>query len=267
MKYRFFLAVALSLTSSAQTVAFKLHNNYLIVTRCSIANIHDLVALIDTGASETAIDMRVAKRLHLPMTDDTATFGTRRAKIAALSIPDLVIGELHMPSLSGIAIDGSAVEHQLGVHIDVVIGMDVLEQKSFMIDYKAERITFGSAPRFAHAALLQRGNHLALVPVVLGKTRLVLHVDTGLNGILIYGGRIPFSELSLNSTSVTPLGGKSIQMASVLLRVGNWEERQAAVAVTDDVPEGAPFDGLLGTRALGARRLSFDWDLGTMSWE
>jgi hypothetical protein len=209
----------------------------------------------------------VAKRLHLPTTGDTATFGIRRAQIAAVSISDLVIGELHMPSLSGIAIDGSAIEHQLGVHIDVIIGMDVLEQRKLMIDYKAQKITFGSAPRFTHSAFLQRRNHLALVPVLLGKTRLFLQVDTGLNGILIYGGRIPISELSRNSTTISPLGASSIQIASVPLRVGDWEQRQATVAVIDNVAQGTPFEGLLGTTALGARRISFDWDKGTMNWE
>ena len=267
MKYRVFLAVAISLTASAQTVAFKLHNNYLIVVRCSVANMHDLAALVDTGASETAIDLRIAKRLQLPTTEDAATFGTLRAQTAAVSIPDLVVGDLHLARVGGIAIDGSAIERQLGVHIDLIIGMDVLKQRSLMIDYKAEKIAFGSAPQFAHAARLQRGNHLALVPVILGKTRLFLHVDTGLNGILVYGARIPVSELTLNSTAITPLGSEPIQMASVPLRVGDWEQRRATVAVTDDIPQEAPFDGLLGTRALGSRRLSFDWEKGMMSWE
>src|SRR5689334_10702265 len=105
MKYRIFLVITLSLAASAQTLDFKLHSNYLILTKCSIANSGDLVALIDTGASETAIDSKLAKRLRLPLGADTAIFGTGQAVVSAVSIPELTLGPVHVTELSGIAVD------------------------------------------------------------------------------------------------------------------------------------------------------------------
>ena len=268
MKYRICLVVTLSLAASAQSVDFKLRNNYLIVTKCSIADRQDLVAVIDTGATETAVDTKLAKRLRLPLRADTATFGTGDAAVSAVSIPDLTLGPVHVTELSGIAVDASLVERQLGVHADIIIGMDVLERSSLLIDYKAKTITFGDTPHLAHTSQLIEGKHLALVPVLVDNHKLVLQVDTGLNGILIYGARIPMASRSLNSTSNTLIGGASVQTASMDLRIGDWEQRQATIAVTNDQPNDLPpFDGLLGPVAIGAHRLAFDWRKGTMSWE
>ncbi|HET8826854.1 MAG TPA: retropepsin-like aspartic protease [Terriglobales bacterium] len=268
MKYRLFVVITLSLAASAQTIEFKLHDNYLILTKCSIAERQNLVALIDTGATETAVDSKLAKRLGLLLTADTATFGTGQAPASAVSIPELTVGPVHVTELSGIAVDGSRIERQLGVHADVIIGMDVLERSSLLIDYKAKTITFGAVPHLAHTSPLTRGKHLVLVPVLIGNRKLLLQLDTGLNGILIYGARIQTALRSLNSTSDTLVGVTSVQTASVPLRIANWEQRQAIIAVTDDQPNGAlPFDGLLGPVAIGAHRIAFDWSKATMSWE
>lgn len=267
MKYRIFLLVALSLAVSAQSVDFKLHSNYLILTKCSLADSRDLVALIDTGATETAIDAKLAKRLRLPLTTDTATFGTGQATVSSVSIPDFILGPVHVTELSGIAVDGSRIERQLGVHADVIVGTDVLEHSNLLIDYKAKTITFGAAPHLIHASPLIVDKHLVLVPVLIGNRKLLLQLDTGLNGVLIYGSRIQTPQRSLNSTGTTLIGGGSVQTASMPLRVGNWEQRQATIAITDDQPNEAPFDGLLGPVAIGAHRLAFDWNKGKMSWE
>jgi predicted aspartyl protease len=268
MQYRIFLVVTLSLAASAQSVDFKLRNNYLILTKCSIADRQDLVAVIDTGATETVMDTKLAKRLRLQLTADTATFGTGQAAVSAVSIPDLTLGPVHVTDLSGIAVDASLVERQLGVRADIIIGMDVLERSSLLIDYKGKTITFGAAPHLAHTSPLIQGKHLVLVPVVVGDRKLVLQLDTGLNGILIYGSRIRTAQRSLNSSSNTLVGGTSVQTASEPLRIGDWQQRQATIAITDDQPgDSPPFDGLLGPVALSAHRLAFDWSKGTMSWE
>ena len=267
MRYRIFVVVTLSLAASAQSVDFKLRNNYLIVTKCSIADRQDLVAVIDTGASETAMDTKLAKRLRLPLAADTATFGTGQAAVSAVSIPSLTLGPVHVTELSGIAVDGSLFERQLGVHADIIIGMDVLERSSLLIDYKAKTITFGAAPHLAHTSPLMQRRHLALVPVLVDNHKLVLQLDTGLNGILIFGSRIRTVLRNLNSSTKTLVGGSSVQMATEPLRIGNWEQRQAIIAVTDDQPNDSPFDGLLGPVAMGAHRLAFDWSKGTMGWE
>src|SRR5438270_226534 len=154
MKWTSLLWLAVSIQVFAQTVEFKLHDGYLIVAKCSIGGLQDLTAIVDTGVTETAIDMRVVKRLGLSTASDTATVGIHNRQVRAVSIPEVVFGPLKAESLAGIAIDLSYLRHQLGVRADVLIGMDLLRQQSFLIDYKAKHITFGPVPHLSHSAPL-----------------------------------------------------------------------------------------------------------------
>lgn len=269
MKFKLLLGLLLPLAAAAQTVDFKLHSGFLIVVKCSIANMQDLAAVIDTGLTETAIDVKLAKRLGLPTRPDRATFGTRESQTLAVLIPNLVVGPLRPPMLAGIAIDMSGFEHRVGVHADVMVGMDVLGHRSFFIDYKSKKITFAEPPPFKYRSLLTAASHLLLVPVEIGKTKLTLQLDTAFNGILIYGNRVatPFGEPGWRSETI--LGEGTAQMTFQSMRIGTWEARQLAMAITDEAPRGdtLPFDGLLGPIAIGARRIAFDSHNGLFLWE
>jgi len=267
MKFKLLVVLGLAAVSAAQTVDFKLHRGFLIVVKCSISN-KDLAAVIDTGVTETAIDIKLAKRLRLPTRFDQATFGTRQSQVSAVSIPELVVGPLRKTMIAGIAIDMSGFEHQLGIHADVIVGMDVLGQSSFLIDYESKKINFGMPPSLKYASPVATVNHLLLVAAEVEKTDLTFQLDTGFNAILVYGNRLPVSTPGSDSRSETILGGMTVRLTAHSIKIGDWQGRQIAVAVTDEAPGGEKFfDGLLGPSALGARRFAFDKERHLVLWE
>lgn len=270
MKWIFLLGLALSNQAFAQTVEFKLHDGYLIVAKCSIGGLRDLTAVVDTGVTETVIDMRLVKRLGLSTASDNATVGIHDMQVRAVSIPEIVFGPLSSASLAGIAIDLTSLNHQFGVRADVLIGMDLLRRQSFLIDYKAKQIKFGSVPHLSHSAPLISADRFLVVQAVVGPKILRLQIDTGFNAILIYGGRVQsFDDLQMNSQNESFGRRSNAQPISLLgLQIGNWKGTQIAAAVTDDEPSGVVgFEGLLGPTAIGARRLAVDFDQRAISWE
>ncbi|HWC18627.1 MAG TPA: aspartyl protease family protein [Terriglobales bacterium] len=268
MKFTLLLGFGLCAAATAQSIDFKLHSGFLIVVKCSIANIQDVAAVIDTGVTETAIDVKLAKRLGLPIKPTRAIFATRESQVLSVSIPNLVLGALRQAMLNGIAIDMSAFKRQVGIDAGVIVGMDVLGQTSFLIDYKAKKITFGAPPPLKYKSPVTISNHLLLVAAEIGQSKLTLQLDTGFNAILIYGNRLPPSQQGPASRSETILGSIEVQLTSQPMKIGDWVGHQVTVAVTQAAPgEENFFDGLLGPQAIGVRRLAFDNEHHLVLWE
>jgi predicted aspartyl protease len=270
MKLIFLLFLMSSSSSFGETVGFQLHDGYLIVAKCSVGDLRDLVALVDTGVSETTLDLRVAKRLGLATRPDSATFGTHDAAVQAISIPRIDFGPVHVETLAAITIDLSALTHRLGIRPDVLIGMDLLRQARFVIDYKARTITFDDLPKLGHSAPLIPGMRFALVAAQAESKSLRLQVDTGFNAILVYGDRLHLvARGDMGAHSGTFGRDLSARPGSASqLKIGDWQGRQITVYETDDEPRGnVEFDGLLGPAAIGIHRLAFDFERGMMSWD
>jgi predicted aspartyl protease len=279
------LASGASSRAIVESVPFKLHRNYLIVAECSVANQKVLTAIIDTGTTETILDTRVVKRLSLATWADSVTALTTDAAVRGVYIPDLRLGPLRTGKLEGIAIDLSAMSRELGVRADLVIGMDVLHRFNFVIDYEARVMRFGLAPAMAYGTALAPGTRLALIGSnVLGR-RVRLQVDTGFNGLLLFGKRLERLGRSLETRALDTNGagtgarlagvaqGSSVRnVSSRQVQIGNWNGSHVPVSVMDSAPrdfEGFDegFDGLFGPRALGSRRVAFDFDNRMLYWE
>src|SRR5579859_2534418 len=258
---RILFVCVLSISAIGQSVPFKLQSGYLIVAKCSIGYLHDLTAVVDTGVTETAVDLNVIKKLDLPTRPDAATFGTRDTKIHSVSIPEIDFGPVHVENLGGIAVNLSALTHELGVRADVLIGMDLLVRTNFIIDFKAKQLSFGELPSMAHSVPLLPGSRFALISANADGKLLRFQIDTGFNTILVYGNRLhllPSEALDAHSGAF----GRNIasrQGTVGELQIGDWKGRQITVFVTDDEPRDANFDGLLGPAAISARSIGFDF--------
>jgi predicted aspartyl protease len=270
MKRSPFLWLLLSVGVCAQTVPFELHQGFLIVSRCSIGDLRNLTAIVDTGVTETTLDLRIAKRLSLTTRRDDAIVGTRKLAVQAVSIPKIEFGPLRLESLSGIAADLSPLTYQMGIRPDVLIGMDLLGLKKFVIDYKAKTIAFGESPSLKYSAPLVPKLHFALLDLTADGKTLRLQLDTGFNAILVYGGRLRASQLQQPDSHTAgfglPLNAQPVSIRT--LQIGNWRTKGFPAYVTDESPPGeSGFDGLLGPAALGVRRLTIDLEARTLGWE
>lgn len=260
-------------------VPFKLYRGHLIVVKCSIGGLQEkdltaITAIIDTGASETVLDIAMVRRLSLETRPDSATFIVHQAKVWAVTLPELRLGPLKAERLEAIATDLSALTSEFGISPQVLIGMDILRRANFVIDYKARQLIFGSAPAMPHSAPLVSGAYnprLAVIESTIMERTLRLQVDSGFDGLLVYRSRLnipsafPDSESHIANVGQTLLA-RSFGMSEV--QIGNWRSYHPRVSVVDDASPGpAGFDGLIGTAFLSQRRIAFDFQDGMIYWE
>lgn len=173
-----------------------------------------------------------------------------------------------MPVISA---DLSTVGAELGVRIDVIIGMDVLRQSAFLIDYRARVLRFGPLPEMHHHARFENRERLATVPITgLGRT-LSLLVDTGFSHLLLFQDRIG-DQTGVHRAAVELATGVGLdnlkQIDSNSIQIGDCRLDRATLLIGEDNRRlrGA-FDGLLGMRFLRAQRIAFDFQSQTLSWE
>jgi hypothetical protein len=269
-------------------VPFQLHRGNIIVAKCSAGGLKDLTAIIDTGASETVLDIALARKLRLALEPDSATFINQRAKVWAVTIPAFELGPTHVDRLEGIAADLSSLTAVLGIRPQVLIGMDVLRRSSFLIDYQSHRLIFGPSARLAHSMpLLPSGDsnlRFAVIESTILGYRVRLQVDTGFENVLVYQGRVPGLDRGGLSGAASFRGFASRQedarivnaaqsltaysFASVDVQIGEWHVPHAQISVIDGpAPESAEFDGLVGAALLSRQRVAFDFEHGIISWE
>ena len=288
---RTILFVFILLTNSAngraavEDVPFKLHRNYLIVVRCSVADQTGLTAIVDTGTTETILDTRVVKRLSLATWADSVTSLTTDAAVRGVHIPDLQLGPIRVKKLEGIAIDLAAMSRELGVRADVIIGVDVLRASNFLIDYEHQVMRFGVASPLVYGTPLAPGARFALITLSVLGHPVRLQVDTGFNGVLLYGKRLAWLQKYSGTRVVdaretaggTRVAGveqrssvRSVDLSQV--EVGNRLISHLMASVLDGAPRDfdgfdEAFDGLFGPRLLGSRRVAFDFDDRMLYWE
>lgn len=272
-----FVFMALSASSSyaaaKSTIPFELHRDYLILTECSVAGHGGLTAIIDTGTTETILDLSLMHRLSLVNWPDSATSLTADTPAQGVRITDFHLGPMRVAALDGVGMDLSAIGKELGVRADLVVGMDVLRRASFTIDYQRRTIEFAPPRAMAHGAALAPNPRLRFALVdsnVLGK-KIRLQVDTGFNGLLVYrdrlGGIAVPQDTGARVAGVAQTSGvRTVQSPQVLL--GNWEAAHVPVAVMEGAPRDfTDFDGLVGPRFLGAKRVAFDFERGMFYWD
>jgi predicted aspartyl protease len=252
------------------SVPFKLHHGYLIMVQCSIGDLPDLTCIIDTGVTESVVDMRLVQRLSLATRADSAVFLTQEAPVFAVSIPPLQLGPIRTDSLAGIATDLSSLTVQLGIRPDVLIGMDVLRRTNFLIDYRAQQIVFADPPVLHHSVRLAPDRRLALIESTIMGQRLMLQVDTGFQGLLLYGptGTPTGSAYRESRVESAVHAWTAVGLDSSEVRIGNWRASHVEVSVLDRARgEPAGFDGLIGAQILRAHRIAFDFVSNTLSWD
>ncbi len=268
--FLFILLAVIRCFGAGSELPFKLYRDYLIVVKCSVGPLADLTAIIDTGVSETVLDLALLKRLSLDTQADTATFLNHESEVRAVSIPLLQLGPVRVEHLSGIATDLSLSTSQMGIRPDLLIGMDVLHRQSLVIDYRARKLTFGESTPLKRSATLIAGGRFAILEATSMGKKMRLQVDTGINGLLLYSKTFaPQAQGSTTDPGVVSAAGaaKVRTVDSVEIKVGDWRTFRGTVFVLPGESPAADFDGLLGPRWLEARRVALDFEKMVLWWE
>jgi predicted aspartyl protease len=245
-------------------VPFELIQQHLVVIRGAIGPVSGVNLLIDTGTIPSVVDVRLARKLHLRTVPSVLVAFGQQVPIESAVVEGFQIGELRTGPVPAMVGDLSYLN---GVRIDAIVGLDVLAQVSFSIDYQNRLLTIGPSNLDEAGAPLELAWPFVTVRMTLAGASVRLLVDTGSGDLVLFKSRMP------DALQRAPWkGDKTVQYASgaaQLLRLelhhaglmpNVWDTLQAwsLDRARDHYPPG--IDGVLGVRALGCRRVMFDFE-------
>ncbi|HEV2273717.1 MAG TPA: aspartyl protease family protein, partial [Acidobacteriaceae bacterium] len=188
--------------SHPAVVRVDLYRGYLIVARGSIGPLKGLHFLLDTGATPTVLDPRLAQKLHLEQQPAGIAVLGGRVQGARSMAPSLEFGPIRAANVPVLIEDLSFLEKALPVHIDAMIGLDVLGHGSFVIDYASRAIGFGPAPPLPVSIPLRVKDGLAIVDAEVNHAPVRLLVDTGASSLILFETGMPGSVSGLGVSAV-----------------------------------------------------------------
>jgi len=270
----FTIALATVMPGAAQSerkdVRFQLHNGYLIVVKGSIGELKNLSFVIDTGSYRSVLDERIVRKLHLKSAGSVEDLALNHVvEMDGVLIPNLSWGGITVASLNVLVADLSPISRYTGIHEDLVLGLDILRQASFQVDFKSRRIHFGGNQEPENSIPFMPNVPYLIVETIIDGHSERLLVDTGTDSLSVLADRLPIERQSLRMVGV----GRDIigafpytRLAVKQVLLGNSEVCSAAVFSVPTIPESR-FDGNLAPRILGASKIYFDFERWRFGWD
>jgi Aspartyl protease len=239
----------------AESVRFQLYQGYLIVVHGSMGAVKNLNIFLDTGATRVLLDSRVARKLNLRGEASVSIVRLdRRTPSEETNLPSLEIGPLKRSNLRVVTTDLSFYEKVIPVRIDAVVGLDVLGQRPFVIDYPARIIRFEPAPAMQVSLPLRLDQGLAVFDAEIDHTPVHLLFDTGAGFIVLFN-------------KATPRAPEEKKVWLRTLRLGAEEFGQKPALLTrNPKPSQLDVDGLMSPAALGISRVAVDLKAGVLAF-
>jgi predicted aspartyl protease len=252
-----------------QVVRFDLYRDYLIVGRGSAGPLKGLNFLLDTGASPTVLDRRVSQKLHLQ--ELAASIAVLEGSVPAgqAVVSSLQFGPMHRDNLPVLVEDLSFFQKALPVAIDAVIGLDVLGQSAFEIDYVAREIRFGPVPPLENSLPLRIKAGLPIVEAELDHVSVHLLMDTGASSLILFKPPTPkamkISTVQRPPNSIGEFERKQVWLHG--LRLGEAEFGSEPAFLVNGRSQGdQDFDGLMSPAALRITKLALDLERGLLTF-
>ncbi len=217
------------------TVSFELYRDYLIVVRGSAGPLKGLNFLLDTGATPSVLDPSLARKLHLNTTPTDIAVLSGNVQGRTATVPTLQFGPIQKDNLPVLIEDLSFLQKALPVQIDGMIGLDVLGQNTFVIDYASREIRFGPAPAMPGSIPLQMKEGLAIVDATVNHTPVHLLLDTGAPSLILFEqAAVPISgsKVSGPQSPPRPIGDSDLQTSP--------RHRQASAASAKQTSAASP---------------------------
>ena len=244
---------------------------YLIVVKGSIGEGHTLNFLLDTGATTSSIDRKLAERLNLATRSSQMVNFDKTLQVQWCMLPELVYGPERAANIK-VVVEDLRYLRTSGAAVDGVIGWDLLRRHSFRLDFANKRVVFGAISATEGYSVPSRETPLCLaVPIDLDGRELWMIADTGMRGAMFYKPELEATSYQWQaSISGRGVGGSvESQLALVpRLRIGTRDlDRQVYVVRP---PDSALLDGIAGylsIASLKAKQVTFDLDRGVLSWQ
>ncbi len=249
--------------TDTKPLRFDLYRDYLIVARGSVGSQNDLNFLVDTGTNPTVLDRRVAEKLHLQERPSILAGINGRVQAGQATVPDLQFGPIRIDNFRVVVEDLTFFSKAIPVRIDGVIGLDVVGQIPFEIDYTASRITFGSIPSLKNSVSLELRAGLPIVTTEINHLSAHLLLDTAASSLILFApqgpavSRVKAAAIQQSSRNMGEFERKEVSLNSLAL--GRMEVRGQLAFLVQNPWDGVnDFDGLMSPALLGITRLAVD---------
>jgi predicted aspartyl protease len=250
------------------TVPFDLYDGYMIVAHGSAGPLKGLNFFVDTGTTLPVFDSKVLQKLHLQHEAPVSIVvlgGKAQGQEAVL--PSLSFGPVQWSNLQVVTIDLSFFRKVIPVRIDAIVGLNVVGQRAFVIDYSARVIRFGRTPVLPVSVPLRMDGGLATFDAEIDHAPVHLAFDTGADSLILFNtdARSPGSKRKVEPDHIGNFTRKAVRLHSI--RLGNAEFGQKSAAVVDS-PKQSPFDfdGVVSPAALGIVQVSIDLQRGVLGF-
>jgi predicted aspartyl protease len=250
----------------------EVYQGYLTVVEGSIGPMRSLKFVLDTGTSHTVVDKRIAEALGLPRRPGRA-FGIGSAvHLNSAELPEIDFGQQRAVNLDVLVADLGGFR-TMGVRVDAVIGLDLLERESFCLDFARKRIVFGHTTDAARSVPLVADRAYLKVALDLGGQPVWMLVDTGTSGVMFYEDNLKNLSTSYQTLSQVPLrsaSGYVDSRAAIVprLRLGTVDlDRRVRLIVAPATESTLHVAGYVGLDALGAKEIGFDFENGRLRWK
>ena len=233
----------------------------------------NLTFLLDTGSTQSLVDQRLADRIRLKprAVEALGLGGILSWKVA--EIPEIQFGPIRVRNSR--ALVGKLAEFsEFGENVDVIIGLNLLSQADFTIDYDAKKITFhaGRKQEIVSAAT-EPASKCVILEGFIQRHSIRLIVDTGFSGLLLYRERIlkQIPALRVTGHPKAVLVGKAMKATQVSIPevVLGSKNIDTPVLLVNSAPPDAftDIDGIIGPNILKAHKLHFDLSRRTVEWD
>jgi hypothetical protein len=250
-----------------------LYGGYLMVVEGSIGDVRGLKFLLDTGATTSAIDHKVADTLGLPRRPGKVINVDKTTGVEVFEVPELTYGPKHASHVKMIQVDLRYLQAS-GIQVDGVIGWDLLRRESFTLDFARKRVLFGAAEHIGGRTVPMRADALcSTVQVQLDGRDMRMIADTGLLGTMLYDGELEAvhqSYMVRSRTTGRSVGGAVESTIAVVprLRLGNQDLNREVYLVQQSGSQSLRgIAGYLGIASLRAKEVTFDFERNELSWK
>ena len=265
-------AVGSSRQLASNEMAIQVYGGFLVVARGSANNAENLRFLLDTGASNSAIDRRLAQRLGLHGQPAKVVDFDKTVALEWTEVQEMTFGPERICNVR-VMIEDLGYFRSTGVHVDGVIGLDLLRRESFLVDYARERVVFGPTATGGMPGVPMRADAKSItVEVELDMRPVWMVADTGTRGIVLYEDTL--KDLLANyrvegRSGAVSLGGPLESRIAIVprLRLGGQNlEREVVLIIAPGAKRLSGVSGYLGLAALDAKQVAFSFETNQLLW-
>ncbi len=258
--------------ASGSALPFRLSSGYLIQVEGRIGDQTHLKFILDTGATISMVDQRIAQRLKLDAHPAQSFNFDRNLKWETAAVPEVQVGPIRAANVV-VLVGDLARYSEFAKKADAIIGMDLLQLSNITIDFGAGNLIFDPAAPKTYLAGGDPMTKCLMVKLQVQGRPVHLIVDTGLRGIILYEERLRKSVPGLRtagSIKNATMGGRVQAKQATLPDVvfGNKNREVPVLFLPSPAADTLPgIDGIVGIAALQARRVHLDFSAKTLSWE